>query len=79
MTNINPEILKIEKILNETIRPAIKRDGGDLNLVSLEGNTLKISYKGACCGCPMATRGTLQAIQSILQEKYDPKLEVRIA
>jgi len=73
----NPEISKIEEILNKTIRPHIKSDGGDIEIVGLEGNVLTINYKGACSGCPMATQGTLQAIQQVLRENYKPDIEVQ--
>lgn len=79
MPNTNNEISKIEEILNNTIRPHIHRDGGDVTIVSFENNTLKINYKGACCGCPMASRGTLKAIEEILKDKYNPDIKVVIA
>lgn len=73
---MSEEIKKIEEVLNRTIRPHIQRDGGDLTIVSYENNVLKINYKGACVGCPMATRGTLQAIQKVLREEYNPDITV---
>jgi Fe-S cluster biogenesis protein NfuA len=73
---MSEEIKKIEEILNNTIRPHIQNDGGDLEVVSYEEKVLKINYKGACVGCPMASRGTLQAIQKILREQYDPEIVV---
>ena len=74
--NEDPEIKKIEEILNETIRPHIKRDGGDISIISFEDNVLKINYEGACLGCPMAKKGTLQAIEMVLKEKYNPDIRV---
>ena len=76
---MSEDIKKIEDILNSTIRPHIQNDGGDLSIVSYENNVLTVSYKGACVGCPMATRGTLQAIQRILQEQFNSDLTVEIA
>jgi len=73
----NNEIEKIEKILNSTIRPHIQRDGGDISVISYENNVLKINYKGACVGCPMAKQGTLQAIEQVLKEKYNPNITVQ--
>lgn len=74
--NLPPEILKIEEILDKTIRPGLQGDGGDLNIISLEDNVLIVKYEGACGTCPSSTTGTLQAIQSILQEQYDPEIQV---
>ena len=73
----NPELEKIDAVLSETVRPFMQRDGGDLELISLEGNTLTISYQGACGGCPHAKMGTLMAIEGALKEKYKPDITVK--
>jgi NFU1 iron-sulfur cluster scaffold homolog, mitochondrial len=73
------EIAKIEDILDRTIRPALQRDGGDLQVISLEDKVLTISYQGACGCCPHAAMGTLYAIQNILRDQYDPALQVEMA
>lgn len=75
----NPEIAKIDAILNQTIRPALQMDGGDLNIVNLEGNVLWISYQGACGSCPSATMGTKYAIENLLREEYNPDIVVELA
>lgn len=38
----------------DEIRPNLQRDGGDIEFVELEGNTVKVRLKGACHGCPAA-------------------------
>lgn len=73
------ELSKIEEVLDRTIRPALQHDGGDLQVVSLEGKLLTISYQGACGCCPHATMGTLYAIQNILRDQYDPEMVVEMA
>ncbi|NTV29650.1 MAG: NifU family protein [Candidatus Omnitrophica bacterium] len=73
------ELGKIEDILDRTIRPALQRDGGDLQVMSLEGKVLTISYQGACGCCPHAAMGTLYAIQNILRDQYDPELVIEMA
>ncbi len=75
-TPLSEDLQKIEKILNETIRPGLQSDGGDLDIISLEDNVLTIRYQGACGTCPSAISGTLQAIESILQNEYDPHIRV---
>ncbi|SMF47299.1 NifU family protein [Pseudobacteriovorax antillogorgiicola] len=70
------EILQIEEILDRTIRPALQGDGGDLEVLDLDGHLLTIRYEGACGSCPSAATGTLSAIQSVLRDEYDPELEV---
>lgn len=74
--DLPPEIQEIEEILDRTIRPGLQADGGDLTVLRLEGKYLEIQYEGACGTCPSATMGTLQAIESILQNEYDPEIRV---
>ncbi len=59
---------EIEKALNQ-IRPSLQRDGGDVELVSVEDGVVKVRLKGACKGCPMATITLSQGIEKILKEK----------
>ena len=66
-------LLQVEKILDRTIRSGLQADGGDLEVISFEGNKIEISYQGACGGCPSAYMGTLEAIQNIL--RYELKNE----
>ncbi|HBG61850.1 MAG: hypothetical protein A2306_12095 [Omnitrophica WOR_2 bacterium RIFOXYB2_FULL_38_16] len=70
---------KIKAIIDETIRPALKRDGGDLQVVSYKDNVLSIKYQGACGGCPHAAMGTLRFIEQTLKEKVNPDIVVKIA
>ncbi len=72
--DLPPEIQKIEEILDRTIRPGLQGDGGDLEVVSLEGKTLSIRYQGACGSCPSSTQGTLMAIEEILRREFDPEV-----
>ena len=44
---------KIKKVIAK-VRPAIRRDGGDVEFMSFDGETVKVRFKGACMGCPMA-------------------------
>ncbi len=75
----NPEITKINSILDQTVRPALQMDGGDLQVLDLEGNVLKISYQGACGSCPSSTMGTLKAIENLLRTEYNPEISVQLA
>lgn len=75
----DPELDKINAILDRTVRPALQMDGGDLQLVSLEGHVLKIYYQGACGSCPSASMGTMRAIENLLREEYNPEIVVEMA
>jgi len=68
---------KIEKILGE-IRPYLRADGGDVELVEVNNGIVKIKLTGACGGCPMAgltLRNTV--IQAI--KKQAPEVKEVIA
>lgn len=70
------DVQEIEEILDRTVRPGLQADGGDLEVLELDGNILTVRYQGACGGCPSAMMGTLQAIESILRTEFNPYLEV---
>lgn len=59
----------------EEARPAIQRDGGDIQLVAVEGNRVKVSLKGACMGCALAGQ-TLGGIRRRLMEVLDSPVMV---
>lgn len=77
--NLPEDLLKIEQILDKQVRPGLQGDGGDLKALSYHDNILLIQYQGACGSCPSSTTGTLDAIRGILQEEFDPEIEVYIA
>ena len=74
--NLPPEVQRIEEILEETGRPGLQGDGGDLDVVKYEDNKLYVFYQGACGTCPSATSGTLMAIEGILRDQFNPTIEV---
>ena len=59
---------KVEKILNE-IRPMLIRDGGNVELVSIEAGVVKVRLQGACAGCPMSQMTLRNGIERVLKEK----------
>jgi Fe-S cluster biogenesis protein NfuA len=71
-----PELERIEEILDLYVRPALQGDGGDLQVLGLEGNVLKVHYEGACGSCPSATSGTLMAIERMLKSEFRDDIQV---
>ena len=59
---------EVEKVLNR-IRPALQADGGDVELVDVEGGVVKVRLTGACGGCPMATITLKNGIEAALKEE----------
>lgn len=76
--DLTGEIKRIDEILEETIRPSLQADGGDLELVSYDEQEkiLSVSYLGACGGCPSSMYGTLEAIRGVLRSYFDEDIEV---
>lgn len=74
-----PELEKINAILDQTIRPALQMDGGDLDIVEFTNNVLKVNYQGACGSCPSSAAGTLKAIENILKDEFNPDIVVELA
>jgi len=57
---------KIKKILDEKIRPAVARDGGDIIFKSFEDGVVKVQLKGSCSGCPSSIMTLKQGVQNLL-------------
>jgi NFU1 iron-sulfur cluster scaffold homolog, mitochondrial len=70
-----PRLAAIRALLDEHVRPALVSDGGDLQIVGLDGNLLTIRYFGACGSCPSSLAGTLSAIGN-LARTIEPDIEV---
>ena len=79
VTPASMELAQIEAILDRTVRPALQGDGGDLQVISLDGDILTVNYQGACGSCPSSTMGTLKAIEGILRQEFSPNLTVQTA
>ncbi|TXJ47380.1 Fe-S cluster assembly protein NifU [Brachyspira pilosicoli] len=70
------KIKKIEEAIETVINPMLKMDGGSCKLVDIEGNIVKISFKGACSSC-MASKNTLKGfVEPKIKELVDKDLEV---
>lgn len=66
---------KINILLDEEVRPFLQSDGGDLHILGLEENILRIHYQGACGTCPSSISGTLRGIEQLLRT-IEPDLRV---
>lgn len=64
---------KVEKAL-EKVRIALQADGGDIQLVDIKNNTVKVRFQGACSGCPMAQM-TLKALVEAAVMKEAPEIK----
>ncbi|MBI4773354.1 MAG: NifU family protein [Deltaproteobacteria bacterium] len=64
---------EVETALNK-IRPALQADGGNVELVGLDGNVVKVKLTGACGGCPMSQMTLKMGIEKILKQEI-PSVE----
>ena len=60
----------------EEIRGMLQADGGDLEVVKIDGKTVKLKLKGACGGCPHAAMTLKQGIEQTLKDDIDPDIVV---
>ena len=69
------EILaNINALLEARIRPAIKKDGGDIDLRLFEDGVVYVELKGKCVGCPYANRTLKDGIEKLLKT-YIPEIK----
>ncbi|OIP65518.1 MAG: hypothetical protein CO150_07990 [Nitrospirae bacterium CG_4_9_14_3_um_filter_53_35] len=59
---------EIEKAL-EKIRPSLKRDGGNVDLVDVVDGLVKVRLTGACGGCPMSQMTLKNGIEQLLKKE----------
>ena len=69
---------KIVKILEEKIRPAVARDGGDIKFKEFKDGIVKVQLQGSCSGCPSSTMTLKQGVQNLLCH-YIPEIKEVIA
>ena len=57
---------KIIKILDQKIRPAVAKDGGDIKFKEFKNGIVKVQLQGSCSGCPSSTMTLKQGVQNLL-------------
>jgi NifU-like protein len=75
LTNIQ-KIRLIEETLEREIKPALKADGGDIELIDVEGNKVLVSLRGFCSTCPASEVTLKQYVESKLRELVDDDLMI---
>ena len=69
---------RIVKILDEKIRPAVARDGGDIKFKEFKDGIVKVELQGSCSGCPSSTMTLKQGVQNLLCH-YLPEVKEVVA
>jgi len=72
--NLDEEILNrseieqnIIKILDQKIRPAVAKDGGDIKFKEFKDGIVRVQLQGSCSGCPSSTMTLKQGVQNLLK------------
>ena len=78
----NPHLSEIEekivKILDQKIRPAVAKDGGDIKFKEFKNGIVKVQLQGSCSGCPSSTMTLKQGVQNLLCH-YLPEVKEVVA
>jgi NifU-like protein len=75
LTNIQ-KIQLIQQTINEQIRPALRADGGDIELIDIEGNKVIVAFRGMCAQCQLAEFTMRDVVEAKLREFVSPDLVV---
>ncbi len=76
MTNIQ-KIKLIEEILEQEIKPVLKKDGGNIELIDLDENTIYVKLRGACANCMTSQVTIKNFIENKIKELVSPELNVK--
>jgi len=77
-SSLNEIEKKIIKILEQKIRPAVARDGGDIKFKEFKDGVVKVQLQGSCSGCPSSTMTLKQGVQNLLCH-YLPEVKEVVA
>ena len=77
-SSLNEIEKKIVKILEQKIRPAVAKDGGDIKFKEFKDGVVKVQLQGSCSGCPSSTMTLKQGVQNLLCH-YLPEVKEVVA
>ena len=75
LTNIQKMQL-IQEVIDEQVRPALKADGGDIDLVDIIGDEVIVAFRGMCANCKLAEITLRDVVQAKLQEFVSENITV---
>jgi NifU-like protein len=75
LTNIQ-KIRKIEEALEKEIRPSLKQDGGDIELIDVVGNRVIVATRGACASCKASGITLKHFVEARLRDLVSPDLNI---
>ena len=69
-------ILKINNVIESQISPELRKDGGDITLVDIDGNKILVKLRGKCSGCKNSHLTLKAFVESTLRETVDKNIDV---
>ncbi len=78
MTNLQ-KMMRIQAVVNDEIRPGLQADGGDLELIDIDGDRVVVKLTGSCAGCPGAHMTLKRWVEARLREHVTPTITVEEA
>ncbi|MEW6712217.1 MAG: NifU family protein, partial [Candidatus Riflebacteria bacterium] len=75
MTNLQ-RIKLITEVIETKIAPMLRMDGGDIELVDVDGTSVYVKLRGACAGCPGAKATLQNLVQQTLRQEISPDINI---
>ena len=73
------KVLRISEVIEKEIRPILARDGGGVEMVDLDGDTVTVTLTGHCGHCPCASATLKSLVEAKLRELVSPRIAVKEA
>ncbi len=67
---------KVEKTIEEVVRPALARDGGNVEVIDIKDNLVFCRLSGACAGCASASQTLKLMVEKTLKDLVDERIRV---
>jgi NifU-like protein len=67
---------KVEKVIDEYVRPSLRMDGGDVEIMDIKGTIVYCSLRGACSNCLGASQTLKMMVERILKDQVDERIRV---
>jgi Fe-S cluster biogenesis protein NfuA len=68
---------KIEMLIRDVLQPLIEADGGRVELVSVDRDSVVLRLTGTCSGCPGRSCTTSEVIEPLIRKVIGPSISVR--
>ena len=75
MTNVQ-RMQKVMQVLQDEVRPRLAADGGDIELVDVDGHRVVVALRGLCSNCSSRTVTLKDLVEKILREQVEPEIVV---